>query len=65
MLACSKPFSYVNSYARLNKYIGKNMKHSSRHKILTQLDQFRPKSRERMQSLTDIELVLNRRGSGV
>jgi hypothetical protein len=53
-----KPFNYVNGYARLNKYMEKNMKSSSRHKILMQLDQFRPKFRERMQSLTDIELVL-------
>lgn len=53
-----KPFNYVNGYARLNKYMEKNMKHPSRHKILMQLDQFRPKFRERMQSLTDIELVL-------
>jgi hypothetical protein len=53
-----RPFNYVNGYARLNKYMEKNMKQSSRHKILMQLDQFRPKFRERMQSLTDIELVL-------
>lgn len=53
-----RPFNYVNGYARLNKYMERNMKHSSRHKILMQLDQFRPKFRERMQSLTDIELVL-------
>ncbi|RMZ85181.1 hypothetical protein DV738_g235, partial [Chaetothyriales sp. CBS 135597] len=53
-----KPFNYVGGYARLNKYMEKHMKHSSRHKILIQLDQFRPKFRERMQSLTDIELVL-------
>lgn len=53
-----KPFNYVNGYARLNKYMEKNMKPASRHKILMQLDRFRPKFRERMQSLTDIELVL-------
>ncbi|RMZ91014.1 hypothetical protein DV736_g1781, partial [Chaetothyriales sp. CBS 134916] len=53
-----KPFNYVGGYARLNKYMEKHMKQSSRHKILMQLDQFRPKFRERMQSLTDIELVL-------
>ncbi|KAK5092360.1 Transcription factor [Lithohypha guttulata] len=53
-----KPFNYVNGYARLNQYMEKNMKPSSRHKILMQLDRFRPKFRERMQSLTDIELVL-------
>lgn len=53
-----KPFNYVMGYARLNKYMEKHMRHSSRHKILMQLDQFRPKFRERMQSLTDIELIL-------
>jgi hypothetical protein len=53
-----RPFNYVNGYARLNRYMEKNMKPHSRHKILMQLDQFRPKFRERMQSLTDIELVL-------
>ncbi|OCT48711.1 Zn(II)2Cys6 transcription factor acuM [Cladophialophora carrionii] len=53
-----RPFNYVNGYARLNKYMEKHMKPHSRHKILMQLDQFRPKFRERMQSLTDIELVL-------
>ncbi|KAK5087948.1 Transcription factor [Lithohypha guttulata] len=53
-----KPFNYVSGYARLNKYMEKNMKPASRHKILMQLDRFRPKFRERMQSLTDIELVL-------
>lgn len=53
-----QPFNYVHGYSRLNKYMEKNMKPSSRHKILMQLDRFRPKFRERMQSLTDIELVL-------
>ncbi|KAK4950075.1 Transcription factor, partial [Elasticomyces elasticus] len=53
-----KPFNYVTGYARLNKYMEKNMKPSSRHKILLQLDRFRPKFRERMQSLSDVELVL-------
>lgn len=52
-----KPFNYVNGYARLNKFMEKHMRSSSRHKILMQLDRFRPKFRERMQSLTDIELV--------
>jgi hypothetical protein len=53
-----KPFNYVNGYARLNKYMEKNMNFVSRQKILRQLDKFRPKFRERMHSLTDIELVL-------
>lgn len=53
-----KPFNYVKGYARLNQYMEKNMQQASRHKILRQLDKFRPKFRERMQSLTDIELIL-------
>ena len=53
-----KPFNYVNGYARLNKYMETHMHTSSRQKILRQLDRFRPKFRERMQSLTDVELVL-------
>ncbi|KZF20009.1 hypothetical protein L228DRAFT_263320 [Xylona heveae TC161] len=53
-----KPFNYVKGYARLNQYMERHMQPSSRQKILRQLDKFRPKFRERMQSLTDIELVL-------
>lgn len=53
-----KPFNYVKGYARLNQYMEKYMHASSRQKILRQLDRFRPKFRERMQSLNDIELVL-------
>ncbi|OJJ32365.1 hypothetical protein ASPWEDRAFT_53990 [Aspergillus wentii DTO 134E9] len=53
-----KPFNYVKGYARLNQYMEKHMQQASRQKILRQLDKFRPKFRERMQSLTDIELIL-------
>ena len=53
-----RPFNYVKGYARLNKYMEQTMQASSRQKILRQLDKFRPKFRERMQSLTDVELVL-------
>ncbi|KAL4876098.1 acuM, Zn(II)2Cys6 transcription factor [Aspergillus karnatakaensis] len=53
-----RPFNYVKGYARLNQYMEKNLQQPSRQKILRQLDKFRPKFRERMQSLTDIELVL-------
>lgn len=52
-----KPFNYVKGYARLNQYMEKNMKPQSRQKILRELDKFRPKFRERIQRLTDIELV--------
>ncbi|KAL2219457.1 Zn cluster transcription factor [Thermoascus aurantiacus ATCC 26904] len=53
-----RPFNYVKGYARLNQYMEQHMQPSSRQKILRQLDKFRPKFRERMQSLTDIELIL-------
>ncbi|KAL2872743.1 gluconeogenesis transcription factor RDS2 [Aspergillus lucknowensis] len=53
-----RPFNYVKGYARLNQYMEKNLQQLSRQKILRQLDKFRPKFRERMQSLTDIELIL-------
>ena len=53
-----RPFNYVKGYARLNQYMEKNMQPASRQKILRQLDRFRPKFRERMQTLTDVELVL-------
>lgn len=53
-----KPFNYVKGYARLMQYMERNMQLASRQKILRQLDKFRPKFRERMQSLTDMELVL-------
>jgi hypothetical protein len=52
-----KPFNYVRGYARLNQYMEKHLQQSSRMKILRQLDRFRPKFRERMQSLSDVELV--------
>lgn len=52
-----KPFNYVKGYARLNNYMEKNVRPASRQKILRQLDKFRPKFREAMQSLTDIQLV--------
>lgn len=54
-----RPFNYVKGYAKLNQYMEQHMQPALRHKILRQLDKFRPKFRERMQSLTDIELVLS------
>ena len=53
-----RPFNYVKGYARLDHYMDQHMQPASRQKILRQLDRFRPKFRERMQTLTDIELVL-------
>ena len=53
-----RPFNYVKGYARLNQYMEKYMQPGSRQKILRQLDKFRPKFREAMQTLTDVQLVL-------
>ena len=53
-----KPFNYVKGYARLSQYLERNTQPWSRQKILRQLNEFRPKFRERMQKLTDIELIL-------
>jgi hypothetical protein len=52
-----KPFNYVKGYARLSAYMDGHMNAASRQKILRQLDRFRPKFREKVQALTDIELI--------
>ncbi|KAL8785378.1 MAG: hypothetical protein Q9213_003384 [Squamulea squamosa] len=52
-----RPFNYVKGYARLNQYMDEHMQPTSRQKILRGLDRFRPKFRERMQTLTDMQLV--------
>ncbi|KAJ8062670.1 hypothetical protein OCU04_009192 [Sclerotinia nivalis] len=52
-----KPFNYVKGYARLSAYMDGHMQPASRQKILRQLDRFRPKFREKVQALTDIELI--------
>lgn len=52
-----KPFNYVKGYARLNQYMEQNLQQISRVRILRQLDRFRPKFRERVQKLNDMELV--------
>lgn len=52
-----RPFNYIQGYARLHRYMDQNMQTASRQRILRQLDKFRPKFRERMQSLTDMELT--------
>lgn len=52
-----KPFNYVKGYARLNTYLDSHIAASSKQKILRQLDRFRPKFREKVHALTDMELV--------
>lgn len=53
-----RPFNYVKGYARLNSYMEKHISRESRVRILRQLERFRPKFREAMQSLTDMQLVV-------
>ncbi|TKA23686.1 hypothetical protein B0A50_06522 [Salinomyces thailandicus] len=53
-----KPFNYVRGYARLQSYMSRHLHPSSQRRILEQLGRFRPKFREAMQSLTDMQLVL-------
>ncbi|KAI0020392.1 meiosis protein SPO22/ZIP4 like-domain-containing protein [Xylariomycetidae sp. FL0641] len=52
-----KPFNYIKGYARLSRYMDGHIASASKQKILRQLDKFRPKFREKVQGLTDIELV--------
>ncbi|KAI1295094.1 meiosis protein SPO22/ZIP4 like-domain-containing protein [Xylaria venustula] len=52
-----KPFNYIKGYARLSSYMDGHIAPASKQKILRQLDRFRPKFREKMQGLTDMELV--------
>lgn len=53
-----KPFNYVKGYARLNDYMSRNLPPQSRARIVRQLENFRPKFREHMHGLTDMQLVL-------
>lgn len=53
-----KPFNYINGYKRLHSYLDSHkIAPASKQKIQRQLDRFRPKFREKMQALTDLELV--------
>ncbi|KAI1809954.1 meiosis protein SPO22/ZIP4 like-domain-containing protein [Poronia punctata] len=52
-----RPFNYVNGYKRLSNYMDGHIAPASKQKILRQLDRFRPMFREKVQGLTDMELV--------
>lgn len=52
-----KPFNYINGYKRLQNYMEKNLSTSSKQRIQKSIHEFRPKFRERTQTLTDIDLV--------
>ena len=53
-----KPFNYIKGYTRLHTYLDSHkIALASKQKIQRQLDRFRPKFREKMQALTDLELI--------
>ncbi|KAJ5054293.1 uncharacterized protein L3040_000571 [Drepanopeziza brunnea f. sp. 'multigermtubi'] len=52
-----KPFNYVAGYARLLAYMDGHLHAAQKQKILQSLNKFRPKFREKIHALTDIELV--------
>lgn len=52
-----KPFNYIQGYKRLQDYLESHIAPSSKQKILAQINRFRPKFREKIQKLTDIQLV--------
>ncbi|KAJ3193622.1 hypothetical protein HK101_004472 [Irineochytrium annulatum] len=53
-----KPYNYINSYTRLQRWMETHMSPASRARILNVMGVFRPKFRWIAQSLTDIDLVL-------
>lgn len=53
-----RPFNYVQGYARLNSYLEGHMQPALRQKMMRHIEKFRPKFREKMKSLTDMELTM-------
>lgn len=53
-----KPFNYVKGYSRLSTYLDSHIAPASKQKIARQLDRFRPKFREKMHALTDMQLLI-------
>ncbi|KDQ56759.1 hypothetical protein JAAARDRAFT_59018 [Jaapia argillacea MUCL 33604] len=52
-----KPYNYVKGYARLSRWMDRNVSQESKQQILQPLSVLRPKFRAIAQSLTDIDLV--------
>lgn len=52
-----KPFNYILGYKRLQDYLETHIQPSSKQKILTQINRFRPKFREKIQGMSDLQLV--------
>ncbi|KDN38564.1 hypothetical protein K437DRAFT_291790 [Tilletiaria anomala UBC 951] len=52
-----RPYNHVNGYARLNRWMERNVSPASRRRILKPLSVFRPAFRAVAQSLTNIDLI--------
>ncbi|KAF3765501.1 hypothetical protein M406DRAFT_321971 [Cryphonectria parasitica EP155] len=52
-----KPFNYIQGYKKLQDYLETHIQPSSKQKILAQINKFRPKFREKVQLMTDLQLV--------
>ena len=53
-----RPFNYIQGYARLNTYLEGHMRPALRQRMMRHIEKFRPKFREKMQSMTDMELTM-------
>lgn len=52
-----RPYNHVNGYARLNRWMERNVSAASKRRILKPLSVFRPAFRAVAQSLTNIDLI--------
>lgn len=52
-----RPYNHVNGYARLNRWMERNVSSASKRRILKPLSVFRPAFRAVAQSLTNIDLI--------
>ncbi|KAN0061311.1 Transcription factor [Thecaphora frezii] len=52
-----RPYNHVNGYARLNRWMERNVSQASKRRILKPLSVFRPAFRAVAQSLTNIDLI--------
>ena len=52
-----RPFNYVGAWGSLNEWMSSHIQPGSKQRITQQLEQFRPKFRERTKNLTDMQLL--------
>ncbi|KAI1006470.1 Zinc cluster transcription factor [Podosphaera aphanis] len=52
-----RPFNYTTGYSNLSSYLDKNVRPAQKLKILRQIEKIRPQFQQKVQALTDLELV--------